>query len=96
VDYGGYSAVGWTVSLETAGRLERNWLIPYVGVEAGVVTGSYDSKPFTGFAGSVVGGVHLWTSERASLSVGGAWTHSTTSIVPVAFRGTCAFDFVID
>ncbi len=96
IDYGGYSAVGWTVSLETAGRLERNWLVPYMGIETGIVTGSHDSKAFTGFAGSVLAGMHLWTTERASLAVGGAWTHSTTSAVPMAFRGTFAFDFVLD
>ncbi|MDA3951634.1 MAG: DUF4091 domain-containing protein [Spirochaeta sp.] len=95
LDYGGYSAIGGTVSLETAQRLNRTWLIPYVGMEGGILTGSADRDTVTGFAGSVLTGVHIWSTPRTSLSIGGAWTHTTTATVPVAFRGMLAFDFVI-
>ncbi len=94
--YGGYSAVGWTVSPETSRRLNRTWLIPYVGIEGGVITGNDGSRTSTGFAGSVLVGVHIWSSPRTSLTLGGAWTHTTTDAVPVALRGTLSFDFVFD
>jgi len=94
--YGGYSAIGWTVSPETARRLNRNWLIPYVGIEGGVISGNDGSRTVTGFAGSILAGLHLWSTPRTSLSIGGAWTHTTTEAVPVAFRGSVSFDFVLD
>jgi len=96
--FGGYSAVGGTVSLETAEGLNRSWLIPYVGLEGGVLTGrtpGSDGDTFAGFAGSVLAGVHIWSTERSSLLVGGAWTHSTSDAVPVALRGTLGFDFIL-
>jgi hypothetical protein len=95
IRFGGYSALGWTVSLETAERLNRSWLIPYLGVEGGVLTVTGGDSTATAFAGSVLGGLHIWSAPRTSLSIGGAWTHTTSSRVPVAFRGTLSFDFVL-
>ena len=95
-NYGGYSAVGWTVSPETSRRLNRNWLIPYVGIEGGVISGNDGSRTVTGFAGSVLAGLHIWSTPGSSLSLGGAWTHTTTDVTPVAFRGNLSFEFVLD
>lgn len=102
-DFGGYTAVGWTVSPETSRRLDRNWLIPYVGLEGGAITGFGDDlgsgdrgAARTGGAASVLAGIHLWSSPKFSVALGGAWTYTTTEFAPMAFRGSLSVDFVLD
>lgn len=94
--YGGYSAIGWTVSLESARRLDRRWFIPYVGVEGGIITGARGDSTATGFAGTAMVGIHLVSTPKASISIGGGWTHTTLGRVPIAFRGMVGFEFAID
>ncbi len=93
---GGYSAVGWTVSPETARRLERSVFIPYIGLEGGIISLVTTSGVETGYAGSILGGIHLWSNPQSSLALGGAWMHTTTDSVPLAFRTTLSLSVVLD
>lgn len=92
---GGYTALGTTVSLESSRRLKRTWWIPYLGAEVGVISFQEDVTVQTGFVGSVLAGLHVWSTPGTSLSVGTGWSYGTLSEISTSIRGTVALEFFL-
>jgi hypothetical protein len=93
--FGGYTALGTTVSLESSRRVRRNWCIPYLGAEVGVISLQTDATVQTGFVGSVLAGLHVWSTPGTSLSVGTGWNYGTLSEISNSIRGTIALEFFL-
>lgn len=97
---GGYAAIGWNVSFESARRLARRSLIPYVGTEVGII--SFQSAPdssnelYSGGSASVMLGLHLYSGPRFSTSSGIGWIFTTIQPIPNAARGMIAVEVLID
>lgn len=87
---GGVFGMGWTVSLETAQRLRRRWMIPYVGFEIGGVVADH-----AGFDAGVVSGFHVVSTRRLSVGVFGGWNFATNNDVASVVRGGVFCDVAI-
>jgi hypothetical protein len=88
---GGAFGIGWTVSLETAQRLRRRWMIPFVGFEVGTLV-----LQTPAFEAGVVGGVHIVSTSKFGLGVFGGWNFATTSRALTVMRGGVFCDLAIN